>query len=131
MTGENILIVDDNPANLRLESFILMRAGFHVRTAQDAQSAMDSILSSPPQLVLMDVQLPGMDGLELTRRLKADPRTREIIVVAATAYAMKEDEAKAKAAGCDGYISKPIDVKALSQIVARHLRSAQGGSLGP
>ena len=118
MAGEEILIVDDNAANLRLIAFVLENRGFRVRTASDATGAMAAIGESLPRLILMDVQLPGMDGLTLTRRLKADAATRGIIIVAVTAYAMKGDEDKATAAGCDGYITKPIDTRALGDQVA-------------
>jgi two-component system cell cycle response regulator DivK len=76
-----------------------------------------------PRLILMDIQLPGMSGLDLTSLLKADPATRDIIIVAITAYAMKGDEEKARRAGCDGYISKPIDTRALAGVIERHLAS--------
>jgi CheY-like chemotaxis protein len=123
MTGPaTILIVDDNPANTRLMSFILLSRGYVVRCAADAQEALESVATVPPDLVLMDLQLPGMDGLELTRRLKDDPQTQRITVVAVTAYAMKGDEERARAAGCDGYITKPIDTRGLPDQVAAFLR---------
>jgi CheY-like chemotaxis protein len=92
-----------------------------VRTATDAEEALGVLGSFHPRLTLMDLQLPGMDGLELTRRLKADPATRDIVVLALTAYAMKGDEQKALAAGCDGYIPKPIDTRTLPGVVASYL----------
>lgn len=119
-----ILIVEDNPDNLKLIVFVLSRNGFVVQTASDAEAALASIRSSPPRLILMDVQLPGMDGLELTALLKADPATRDIVVVAVTAYAMKADEERALAAGCDGYVAKPIDTRALPRTVAEYLARA-------
>ena len=121
MRGEPILVVDDNPHNLKLERVLLSGEGYDVRTAADAEEALAVLGSFAPRLVLMDLQLPGMDGLELTRRLKRDPARRDIVVIALTAYAMKGDEAKALAAGCDGYIAKPIDTEALTDLVARHL----------
>ena len=128
MPDEQILIVDDNATNLKLARILLQGEGFSVRTAIDAEDALRLLAGFTPQLILMDIQLPGMDGLELTRRLKADARTRDIVVLALTAYAMKGDEAKARAAGCDGYIAKPIDITALPLVVARHLalKAAQG-----
>ena len=117
----NVLVVDDNPTNLKLIAYLLQAKGYEVRTATDAESALDQVHEAPPSLILMDLQLPGMDGLELTRRLKSDPQTREIIVIAVTAYAMKGDEERALAAGCDGYIPKPVDTRALPRIVAAHL----------
>ena len=121
MALEPILIVDDNPQNLKLAKVILAAEGYEVKTAIDAEDALRILESFTPRLILMDLQLPRMDGLELTRRLKADPARREIIVIALTAYAMKGDDEKAFAAGCDGYISKPIDIDALLRVVAEYL----------
>ena len=122
--GEPILIVDDNPTNSKLVSFLLSSRGYLVRTAGSADEALALLESFHPRLVLMDIQLPGMDGLELTRRLKADDATRDIKVVAVTAYAMKGDEEKARAAGCDDYVSKPIDTRALPRQIAELLGTA-------
>lgn len=119
-----LLIVDDNPDNLKLMVFVLTRAGHQVRTAVDAEVALRQVAEKPPRLILMDVQLPGMDGLSLTRLLKANPETRRIIIVAVTAYAMKSDEDRVLAAGCDGYIAKPIDTRALPRVVAEYLSRA-------
>ena len=121
MAGEPILIVDDNAANLKLARVLLSSDGYDVRTASSAEEAMSILRGFKPKLILMDLQLPGIDGLELTRRLKADPNRRNIIVLALTAYAMKGDDEKAFAAGCDGYITKPIDPDDFSAIVNRHL----------
>jgi CheY-like chemotaxis protein len=121
MTKAPILIVDDNAANLKLARVLLTGEGYDVRTANDAEAALEVLETFQPRLILMDVQLPGMDGLELTRRLKLDPARRDIIILAFTAYAMKGDEEKALAAGCDGYVTKPIDLETLSTTVARYL----------
>ena len=129
MSGEPILVVDDNPANAILLSFILTKKGYEVRTAGDAQEALDILEEFRPRMIMMDIQLPGMDGLELTRRLKADRKTSKILVIALTAYAMKGDEDRVREAGCDGYVSKPIDTRALPGFVAEHLRRASGGQL--
>jgi two-component system cell cycle response regulator DivK len=110
MTSPRVLVVDDNQMNLELVEFILNADACTVASAGQAHQAMALIGSFQPELILMDIQMPGMDGLELTRRLKADPDTRHIVIIAFTAYAMKGDEAKMLAAGCDGYLSKPIDV---------------------
>ncbi|HVU04982.1 MAG TPA: response regulator [Polyangiaceae bacterium] len=123
-----ILVVDDNPQNLKLVRLILSGEGYDVRTAGDAEEALRVLSEFPAELVLMDLQLPGMDGLELTRRLKADPKTAATIVVALTAYAMKGDDQKALAAGCDGYVTKPIDVDELPALVARLLASRGGAA---
>jgi two-component system cell cycle response regulator DivK len=121
MAAEAILIVDDNPLNLKLAQVILSAAGYDVRTAGDAEDALNILTSFSPRLILMDVQLPGMDGLDLTRQLKADPTRRGIVIIAVTSYAMKGDHEKALAAGCDDYMSKPIDVQGLARVVAQHL----------
>lgn len=117
----HILIVDDNPQNLKLARVLLLSAGYEVSTAIDAEDALRFIAERVPDLILMDLQLPGMDGLELTRKLKADARSAGVIIIALTAYAMKGDREKAIAAGCDDYISKPIDTDALPKCVAEHL----------
>jgi len=109
MSDKKILLVEDNPVNRRLAEFLLRSQGYQVRAATNAQEAFDTIKAERPDLILMDVQLPGMDGLEATRKLKAEPNTRDIPVVAVTSYAMKGDREKALAAGCSGYITKPID----------------------
>ncbi len=127
MGARSILIVDDNPMNLKLIEVLLKREGHEVRSAPDAEAALGVLARWRPELILMDLQLPGMDGLELTRRLKADPVTRDIVIVAVTAYAMKGDEQRAREAGCDGYIPKPIDTRALPQAVAGFLPSRVEG----
>jgi CheY-like chemotaxis protein len=121
MAGERILIVDDNSANVVLLSFLLTTKGYEVRSAADASEMMAILPTFNPRLILMDVQLPGTDGLELTRRLKADPATRSIAVVALTAHAMKGDDKRAHDAGCDGYLSKPIDTRTFPATIATYL----------
>lgn len=121
MAGERILVVDDNPGNVKLARFVLRLRGFEVRVATDAAAALEEIAAHPPRLVLMDVQMPGVDGLTLTRQLKADPATRGIVIVAFTAYAMQGDPEKAYAAGCDGYLAKPIDTHTFADQVAAFL----------
>lgn len=128
MAGEKILIVDDNPTNLKLVAYLMKSRGYEVSTAIDADAALADIRDKRPALILMDVQLPGIDGLELTRRLKADPETRDIIIVAVTAYAMKGDQDKAVAAGCDDYVTKPIDTRSLPDTIARHLSRSESPS---
>jgi CheY-like chemotaxis protein len=120
------LIVDDNQTNLKLASEVLELEGFEVLRAADANEAVAALREGVPALILMDIALPGMDGLELTRRIKADPATSAIPVVALSAFAMKGDQEKAIAAGCDGYITKPIDTRALGGQVRRHLGEAAG-----
>jgi CheY-like chemotaxis protein len=125
VAGEAILVVDDTPANLRLARVVLETQGYDVRTAVDAEEALGVLTAFRPQLILMDIQLPGVDGLQLTRRLKADPETRHIVIVAVTAYAMKGDEQRFLQAGCDGYISKPFDTRAMPGLITEYLRTAR------
>ena len=108
MAAKSILIVDDNPVNSKLIRVLLAGEGYDVHTAGDADEALRVLKNLSPQLILMDVQLPGIDGLELTRRLKADPATRDIKILGLTAYAMKGDRERILAAGCDGYVAKPF-----------------------
>jgi CheY-like chemotaxis protein len=122
LSGEAILVVDDNPTNLKLVRVLLTVEGYQVTTAEDAEQAMELLETNRPALILMDLQLPGMDGLELTRRIKSNPQTRAIKIIALTAYAMKGDEAKAIAAGCDGYVTKPIDTRELPRMISRFLK---------
>ena len=130
MSGEPLLIVDDNAANLKLARVLLSAEGYEVRTAADAETALDILGEFHPRLILMDIQLPGMDGLELTRRLKADPRMRGAVIVALTAYAMKGDEERLLAVGCDAYIAKPIDTRRLAgQVAALLADSANDGAV--
>lgn len=121
MAGEPVLVVDDNAQNLKLVRVLLRTEGYDVRTAVDAEEALGELEAFTPRLILMDLQLPGMDGLELTRKLKADPARRDIAIIAVTAYAMKGDEEKARAAGCDGYVAKPIDIETLPRMVRDQL----------
>jgi DNA-binding response OmpR family regulator len=113
MAGEQILIVDDTPVNLKLTRILLVNEGYKVLTAASAEEALELLRSYHPHLVLADIQLPGMDGLELTRHIKKGETTRDITVIALTAFAMAGDERKAVDAGCDGYITKPIDTRTL------------------
>ena len=129
MEGKSILIVDDNTQNLKLARVVLANEGFDVYTASNAEDALQLLRTVTPRLILMDIQLPGMDGLELTRRLKADPATRAVRIIALTAYAMKGDDEKAFAAGCDGYITKPIDVEGLPVVVSSYLAERSPGSV--
>jgi CheY-like chemotaxis protein len=121
MERKSILIVDDNAQNLKLARVVLANEGFDVLTASNAEDALQLLRTVTPRLILMDIQLPGMDGLELTRQLKADPATGAVRIIALTAYAMKGDDEKAFAAGCDGYITKPIDVERLPIVVRSYL----------
>jgi CheY-like chemotaxis protein len=117
MSAPRVLLVDDHLLNIELVRFVLDAAGFCIEAVADAHQALAYVASFAPDLVLMDIQMPGIDGLELTRRIKADPALCHIVVVAFTAYAMKGDEARMRAAGCDGYLSKPIDVARFAEQV--------------
>ena len=121
MGGDPLLIVDDNPVNVKLVRAVLAADGYDIRTAADGAEAWTVLEQFRPRLILMDVQLPGADGFELTRRLKLDPATRDIIVLAITAYAMPGDEEKAYTAGCSGYITKPVDTRTLPATVKLHM----------
>src|SRR5437588_1594453 len=129
MSRGTILVVDDHPTNLKLCKVMLSVDGYEVHTAADAEEALALLGTVHPGLILMDLQLPGLDGLELTRRLKADPATRDIVIVALTAYAMKGDEQKALDAGCDGYVAKPIDTRRLPELLRGHLTTGRHGDL--
>ena len=122
--NKRILVVDDNPRNLKLAFDVLEDAGYEVVEAVDAEEAQSMIDRNLPDLILMDIALPGMDGLTLTRKIKANERTKHIRIIALTAFAMKGYDQKALAAGCDGYITKPIDIHQLPVQVAEIL----GGS---
>lgn len=106
-----ILVVEDNPANFRLVTETLGYRGYRTIAADSAEAALTLLATTAPQLILLDLALPRMDGLTLARELKSNPRTRTIPLVALTAYAMREDEQRARAAGCDGYLTKPIDTR--------------------
>ena len=121
MEKDTILVVDDNAVNMKLIRILLTGEGYDVRIAADAKEALEVLTEVHPSLILMDIQLPGIDGLELTRRLKAEPTTRDITIVGLTAYAMKGDEERILAAGCDGYIAKPIDTRTLPDYIKGHL----------
>jgi two-component system, cell cycle response regulator DivK len=110
MTRHSVLVVEDHPVNQRLLGFLLESAGFTVHAASDAHAALRLLETLQPDLILMDIQLPGVNGLDLARLIRANPRMHQVPIVAVTAYAMKGDEQKALAAGCNGYIPKPIDV---------------------
>ncbi len=121
MAGEMTLLVEDNEINRRLEKFLLRSEGYRVREAATAKEAFRVLETDRPDLILMDIQLPDVDGLEVTRKLKGDPATRDIPVVAVTSYAMKGDREKALAAGCVGFITKPIDKAAFVREIATYI----------
>jgi two-component system cell cycle response regulator DivK len=128
--NKSILLVDDSLANLKLTRFLLMEDGFEVRTAENAEQAIQALERSVPDMILMDIQMPGMDGLALTRHLRRDwdGSLRNVPIVALTASAIKGDEQIARAAGCDGYITKPIDTRTFVGRVRDYAGARSGGS---
>src|SRR5690349_8472895 len=119
-----ILVVEDNATNLRLSTFLLESAGHTVVAAASAELGLAIALECGPDLILMDIQLPGMDGLQATALLKGNVATRGIPVIALTALAMKGDEERIRAAGCDGYIAKPLSYKDFLKTIAAQLAPA-------
>lgn len=127
MSPPRVLIVDDNSLNITIARVVLQAEGFEVASAVDGLAAMDQVEAFRPDLILMDIQMSNMDGLAATSRLKADLGTRHIRIVAFTAFAMQGDEARFRAAGCDGYLSKPIDVKTFGAEVRACLQAPGDG----
>ena len=121
MAGEALLIVDDTAANVVLLRAVLTARGYQVDSAGTAEEAREAIARRRPDLILMDLQLPGTDGLTLTRQLRAEPGGGDLLIIAVTSYAMATDRDKALRAGCDDYVSKPIDTRRLPELLARHL----------
>jgi two-component system, cell cycle response regulator DivK len=121
-----ILVVEDNPTNMKLAITLLESAGHSVLTANDAEAGLTIARAERPDLILMDIQLPGMDGLEATVQLKRDEATRAIPVIALTALAMKGDEERIRAVGCDGYIAKPMRYKEFQATIAAQLQHHDG-----
>lgn len=126
MAGERVLLIDDNPLNLDLAQFVLEADGFVVERALDSREAWQRLHARRPDLALVDIQLPDTDGLSLVQAIRAEPALAGIPLIAFTAYAMQGDEARFLAAGCDGYITKPIDVHSFAAQVRRYL--AGGGA---
>jgi two-component system, cell cycle response regulator DivK len=120
--NKSILLVDDSLANLKLTQFLLLEDGFEVRIAENAEQALQALERSVPDIILMDIQMPGMDGLALTRHLRRDwdSSLRNVPIVALTASAIKGDDQIARAAGCDGYITKPIDTRTFVSMVREY-----------
>jgi CheY-like chemotaxis protein len=125
MTGKKILIIEDNLLNLELAADLLEANGFVVSSAQTAEEGLRLARELLPDLVLMDFSLPGMDGLTATKNLKTDPATRHLSVVGLTANAMKGDAEAALAAGCDGYLTKPIDTRTFIAMIKKFIEAAK------
>jgi CheY-like chemotaxis protein len=124
MAGAKILVIEDQPLNLELVRDLLEMGGYVVLSATDAEEGLVLVRAELPALVLMDISLPGMDGLTATRKLKEDSATQQIPVVALTAHAMKGDQEKAQAAGCAGYLTKPVDTRTFVQQVGDYLKGS-------
>jgi CheY-like chemotaxis protein len=120
--NEPILIVDDNPVNLKLISFVIRQEGLACRTATSAEQALELLTDWCPDLILLDIQLPGMSGLDFTRLLRSQPDKAGIVIIAVTASAMKDDEAAAMEAGVNGYLLKPIDTRSLPGFIRLYLK---------
>jgi len=127
--GRRILLVEDNPVNRKLARNVLRSRGYEVVEATSGEEALRKLRSYPADLVLMDIQLPGMDGLEVTRRLKADPSTAALPIVALTAHAQEQDEIDARQAGCIGYITKPIRLAQFPGEVESYLSGSVGRNI--
>ena len=123
--SQRILVVEDNDRNRRLMRILLKARGYEVIEAATGKEAMEYLRTQTPDLILMDIQLPSTDGLTLTREIKSDARIKDVPIIAVTAYAMKGDRERMLEAGCDAYISKPIDTQKLHLIVADVLQKAQ------
>ena len=121
MANETVLVIEDNEMNMKLARSLLQIGNYNVLEAVDAEIGIRLAREHHPDLILMDIQLPGMDGLAATREIKNDPAVKDISIVALTSYAMQGDEEKARAAGCAGYISKPIDTRSFLDIVGQFL----------
>lgn len=119
-----VLVIDDNPTNLKLAHWVLTSEGFEVASLESAEQALAFLRDRRPDLLLIDIALPGLDGLELTRMLRASADTRHLPIVAMTAFAMKGDEAKALAAGCDAYLAKPVNTRALGSQLRQVMEAA-------
>jgi CheY-like chemotaxis protein len=122
MTIKTILVVEDNELNMKLVRGLIKIGNYSMLEAIDAESGIEQIREQRPDLVLMDIQLPGMDGLSATQIIKEDPSLKEIPIVALTSYAMQGDEEKALEAGCSGYIAKPIDTRKFLETISQYLK---------
>ncbi len=128
--NEKILIVEDNSRNMRLIEMVLRSKGYTLFTATDGEEALDTAMRERPDLIIMDIQLPKVNGLEVTRRLRDIPLFSHTPIIAITAYAMKGDEEKAIDSGCNAYLSKPIDTRQLPRVIAEMLRQQQNNNIG-
>ena len=125
MPGKCILVVEDNEKNRKLVRVVLKARGYDIVEAEDAKSALGQLENVNPDLILMDMGLPGIDGMELTRRIKKDENTKNIPIIAVTAHAMKGAKERILDAGCDDYISKPIDINEFPKVVEKILKNSK------
>jgi two-component system cell cycle response regulator DivK len=123
--GKTILIVEDEPKNLKLLRDLLQRFGYEILEALDGEQGVKLVGERMPDLILMDIMMPKMDGLEATRIIKANTKTKHIPIIALTSYAMKGDREKTIEAGCDGYLAKPIDIKEVLKTIETYLTVKQ------
>ena len=122
MSDKNVMVVEDNEKNRKLMRVVLKAKGYNVIEATTGEEALNILKNQKPDIILMDIQLPGIDGLTLVRQIKADLLTKDIPIIAVTAYAMKGDEQKFIETGCDSYISKPINTQELPLVVEKYIR---------
>ncbi len=121
MTKQTVLLIEDNAQNVYLVTYILSAAGLHVLSANDGPAGIELALTLVPDMILLDIQLPGMDGYDVARAIRCLPRLRSIPIVAVTSYAMPGDRERARDAGCDGYIEKPIDAQTFAATISTFL----------
>ena len=122
---ERILIVEDNPQNMRLLEMVLRARNYALLKATDGEEALDVAMRERPDLIIMDIQLPKLNGLEVTRKLRETPELRHTPIIGVTAYAMKGDRERVIESGCDAYLSKPINTRELPEVIARMLLQRQ------
>jgi CheY-like chemotaxis protein len=124
MSGKNVMVVEDNEKNRKLMRVVLKARGYNVIEAATGEEALIILRNQKPDIILMDIQLPGINGLKLVRQIKGDTLTKDIPIIAVTAYAMKGDEQKFIETGCDAYVSKPINTQELPLIVEKYIKKA-------
>lgn len=122
MPDKNVMVVEDNEKNRKLMRVVLKSKGYAVIEAATGEEALNLLKNQKPDIILMDIQLPGIDGLTLIKQIKADAMTKEIPIIAVTAYAMKGDEQKILETGCDAYVSKPINTQELPLIIEKYIK---------
>lgn len=123
MSNKNVMVVEDNEKNRKLMRVVLNAKGYNVIEATTGEEALNLLKEQTPDIILMDIQLPGIDGLTLIRQIKADASKKDIPIIAVTAHAMKGDEQKIMDSGCDAYVSKPIDTRELPVTVEKYLKN--------